>query len=284
MEEVKKDIERSGLAEATKKTLNSRVNRLYATEPFPKSIIKKVVPGITANKASQLAYFQSILSISRISEVFKNTITQKQVRDILKESEKLKEEESERRDKGEERENDLSWEDVKACKDKFPKGSEARLIYLLYTELPPLRADYTPMEIVDKPSQATDENMNYFVNSTKPHMLIRVYKTANKYGEQRLDVSKELADAIPKDQKFMFEFDGEPMQPNTLSKKVVRAFKKYCNLHITINTLRRAYAKHTMSMSKDEQIERALEMGHSLSVHKEYSRRGKDENKNETTE
>ena len=130
--------------------------------------------------------------------------------------------------------------------------------------------------------EANDENMNYFVNSSKPHMLIRVYKTASKYGEQRLDVSKELQDAIPKDQKFMFEFDGEPMQPNTLSKKVVRAFKKYCDLHITINTLRRAYAKHTMNMSKDEQIERALEMGHSLSVHKEYSRRGKDENKNET--
>jgi integrase len=280
MEEVKKDIEKSGLADATKKTLYSRINRLYATEPFPKSLVKKVVPGITANKASQLAYFQSILSISRISGVFKDAITQKQVREVLKESEKLKDEESERRDKGEERENDLSWDEVKACKEKFPKGSEARLIYLLYTELPPLRADFTPMEIVDSKEKASDENMNYYVKASKPYMLVRVYKTASKYGEQRLDVTKELADAIPQDQKYLFEFDGEPMQPNTLSKKVVRAFKKYCDMHVTINTLRRSYAKHTMSMSKDEQIEKALEMGHSLSVHKEYSRRGKDENKN----
>lgn len=282
MDTVKSEIEKSGLADATKKTLYSRINRLYETEPFPKQLVKKVVPGITANKSSQLAYFQSILSIARISGVFKDAITQKQVREVLKESEKLKDEESERRDKGEERENDLSWQEVKDCKEKFPKGTEARLIYLLYTELPPLRADFTPMEIVDKQSQATDENMNYYVKAKKPYMLIRVYKTASKYGEQRLDVTQELADAIPMNQKFLFEFDGEPMQPNTLSKKVVRAFKKYCDLHITINTLRRAYAKHTMSMSKDEQIEKALEMGHSLSVHKEYSRRGKEENKNET--
>jgi len=276
MEDIKNDIEKSGLAEPTKKTLYSRVNRLFETPPFPKSLVKKVVPGITANKASQLAYFQSILSIARISGAFKDLVTQKQVREVLKESEKIKEEESERRGQGEERENDLSWEEVKACKEKFPKGSEAKLIYLLYTELPPLRADFTPMQIVNLKEEATDENMNYYIKESKPYMLVRVYKTASKYGEQRLDVTPELADAIPKDQKFLFEFDGEPMQPNTLSKKVVRAFKKYCNLHITINTLRRSYAKNTMNLSKDDQIEKALEMGHSLSVHKEYSRRGKD--------
>jgi len=274
MEDIKTEISNSELAEATKRTLKSRINRLFETKPFPKSIIKKVVPSITGNKSSQLAYLQSILSIARISEEFKKMVTQKVLRDILKETEKLKESESERRDKGEERKNDISWDDIKACKPKFPKGTEARLIYLLYTELPPLRADYTPMEIVDSKSKATDENMNYYVRSKKPHMLINVYKTASKYGQQRLDVTKELDEAIPKDQKFLFEFNGEPMNPNTLSKKVIRAFKKYCDMHITINTLRRSYSKMTMTLSKDQQIENALKMGHSLSVHKEYSRRG----------
>ncbi len=274
MEDIKKDIENSSLADYTKRTLKSRVNRLFETEPFPKNIIKKVIPNITANKSSQLAYLQSVLSLSRISEDFKQMVTQKQVRDIMKASESLKEEVNEKRSNGELRDNDISWKEVKACKEKFPKGTEARLIYLLYTELPPLRADFTPMQIVSSADQTTDENMNYFVNTSKPYMLIRVYKTSGKYGEQRLDVTKELADAIPKNQTFLFEFDGQPMQPNTLTKKVIRSFKKYCNLHITINTLRRAYASHTMTLSKDEQIEAALDMGHSLSVHREYSRRG----------
>jgi len=279
MDEIKKDIrDASNLADATKKTLESRVNRLFTTQPFPKSIIKKVIPSISANKSSQLAYLQSIMSLSRLSESFKKMVGQKQLRDVLKESEKLKEEENERREKGEKREDDIDWNDVQKCKDKFPVGTEARLIYLLYTTLPPVRADYTPMEIVDDPKDANDENMNYYVRTKKPYMLLNVYKTAAKYGQQRLDVGKELADAIPRDQKFMFEFDGEPMQPNTLSKKVARVFKRYCDLHVTINTLRRSYAKMTMGLSKDEQIDAALAQGHSLSVHKEYSRRGSKEN------
>ena len=276
MEKVKTEIMATELADATKKTLVSRLARLMATDPFPKSIVKKVIPSITANQSSQLAYLQSVMSLSRISSDFKTMVTQKQLRDILKESEKLKEKETERREKGEKRENDIDWEDVKKCKNKFPVGSEERLIYLLYTELPPLRADFTPMQIVKSVDDALDENMNYYVREKKPFMLINSYKTASKYGQQRLDVTKELADAIPKNQTYLFEFNGEAMAANTLSKKVVRAFEKYCDLHISINTLRRSYAKMTMGLTKDEQIDAALAQGHSLSVHKEYSRRGKE--------
>lgn len=276
MEKVKSEIMATELADATKKTLVSRLVRLTNTDPFPKSIVKKVIPSITANESSQLAYLQSVMSLSRISSDFKSMVTQKQLRDVLKEAEKLKEKETERREKGVKRENDIDWDDVKKCKDKFPVGSEERLIYLLYTELPPLRADFTPMEIIKSVDDATDENMNYYVREKKPFMLINSYKTASKYGQQRLDVTKELADAIPKNQKFLFEFNGDPLAPNTLSKKVVRAFKKYCDLHVSINTLRRSYAKMTMGLTKDEQIDAALAQGHSLSVHKEYSRRGKE--------
>jgi hypothetical protein len=273
---IRDSIMATDLADATKKTLISRVTRLMDTDPFPKSLVKKVVPSITANDSSQLAYFQSIMSLSRISPTFKDLVTQKQLREVLKQSEILKEKETERRGNGETRENDIEWEHIKKCKDKFPVGTEARLVYLLYTELPPLRADYTPMEIVDNVDDAVDEDMNYYVRGKKPFMLINAYKTASKYGQQRLDVTPELAAAIPKNQKYLFEFNGGPMSANTLSKKVVRAFKTYCDLHISINTLRRSYAKMTMSLSKDEQIDAAMIQGHSLSVHKEYSRRGKE--------
>jgi len=281
--QVKTDIrEADNLADATKRTLESRVNRLYSSEPFPKSILSKVIPSITAKDSSKLAYMQSIMSLSRISESFKKEVGAKQLRDILKASELLKEKEGERRSNGEKRDDDIDWDDVNKCKDKFPLGTEARLIYLLYTTLPPVRADYTPMEIVDDAKDANDEKMNYYVRGKKPYILLNAYKTAAKYGQQRLDVSKELADAIPRDQKYLFEFQNEPMSPNTLSKKVVRAFKKYCDIHVTINTLRRSYAKMTMGLSKDEQIDAALAQGHSLSVHKEYSRRGnKDDEKEE---
>ena len=278
--QVKTDIrEAANLADATKRTLDSRVNRLYSSEPFPKSILSKVIPSITGKDSSKLAYMQSIMSLSRISESFKKEVGAKQLRDILKASELLKEREGERRSTGEKREDDIDWDDLKKCKDKFPLGTEARLIYLLYTTLPPVRADYTPMQIVDDAKDANDEKMNYYVRGKKPYILLNAYKTAAKYGQQRLDVSKELADAIPRDQTYLFEFQNEPMSPNTLSKKVVRAFKKYCDIHVTINTLRRSYAKMTMGLSKDEQIDAAIAQGHSLSVHKEYSRRGNKDDK-----
>jgi hypothetical protein len=281
--QVKTDIrEAANLADATKRTLDSRVNRLYSSEPFPKSILSKVIPSITAKDSSKLAYMQSIMSLSRISESFKKEVGAKQLRDILKASELLKEKEGERRSTGEKRDDDIDWDDVKKCKDKFPLGTEARLIYLLYTTLPPVRADYTPMQIVDDAKDANDQKMNYYVRGKTPYILLNAYKTSSKYGQQRLDVSKELADAIPRDQTYLFEFQNEPMSPNTLSKKVVRAFKKYCDIHVTINTLRRSYAKMTMGLSKDEQIDAALAQGHSLSVHKEYSRRGnKDDEEKE---
>lgn len=281
--QVKTDIrEADNLADATKRTLDSRVNRLYSSAPFPKSILSKVIPSISAKDSSKLAYMQSIMSLSRISETFKKEVGAKQLRDILKASELLKEREGERRSAGEKREDDIDWDDVKKCKDKFPLGTEARLIYLLYTTLPPVRADYTPMQIVDDAKDANDEKMNYYVRGKTPYILLNAYKTAAKYGQQRLDVSKELADAIPRDQTYLFEFQNEPMSPNTLSKKVVRAFKKYCDIHVTINTLRRSYAKMTMGLSKDEQIDAAIAQGHSLSVHKEYSRRGnKDDEEKE---
>jgi len=273
---VKEDIRAAThLAEATKKTLDSRVNRFFSTDPFPRQIIKKVIPSITANESSKLAYLQSVLSLCRISESFKKAVGPKQLRDILKEAELLKESEMERRQKGENRENDIEWGHLKMLNLKFPIGSEARLIYLLYTTLPPVRADYTPMQIVNSAKEATDSEMNYYVRTRKhPYILLNVYKTAGKYGQQRLDVPRELAEAIPVNQQYMFEFNGQPMQANTLSKKVVRAFHKHTNLHVSINTLRRSYAKMTMNLSKEEQLDAAISQGHSLSVHKEYSMRG----------
>ena len=272
---IKEDIRAaSHLAEATKKTLESRVNRFYTTETFPKHIIKRVIPSITANESSKLAYLQSILSISRISEPFKKAVGAKQLRDVLKEAELLKEREMERRDKGERRPNDIDWGHILMLNLKFPIGSEARLVYLLYTCLPPVRADYTPMEIVESPRQANDPQMNYYVRARKPYILLNVYKTAGKYGQQRLEVPSVLAEAIPVGQRYMFEFNGHPMTANTLSKKVVRAFQRYTGLHVSINTLRRSYALMTMKLSKDAQVDAAITQGHSLSVHKEYSMRG----------
>jgi len=277
---IVKDIEEAeGVGEETKRTLKSRLRKLEAQPEFPKDVIKAVEKASDV-KSGRLALFHSVLSLVRKSDTFAKMVGENQRQKVLREAELLKDEETERRAKGEKRENDLEWKDVLKCEEKVPKNTEDYLVYLLYTSIPPVRADFTPCLIVQNESDADDPDFNYYVRKGR-FVLLNVYKTASKYGQQRLDVPKKLADAIPTNQEWLFQVGDDPITPNALAKKVSRVFKRYCGVNVTINTLRRAYAAHTMTLSKEEQIEAAMKLGHSLSVHREYARRGKPKSKDE---
>lgn len=261
------------VGEETKKTLKSRLRTLAKAKGFPKQL-KRAINATTDQNAMRLNYAHAVLSVYRKSSEFERLIGDKQRKEMLLYAEALKDDERSRRNKGEKRETDIEWKDLLACEDKFPKTGEARLVFLLYTQLPPVRADYTPMLIVDSKEDADDEDLNYYVREKKPYILLNQYKTSGKYGQQRFDVPKKLADAVPTDQEWMFQTGDDPITASALSKKVSRYFAKYCGKKLTINTLRRSYAAYTMTLSKEEQIEAALALGHSLSVHREYARRG----------
>ena len=277
LDAVRRDVSAaSHLAAATRKTLLCRLQRLTLEPSFPRGLSSKVIPAITSHAATRLALMNATLSITRLSEPFRRAVGSEQIRSLFKESEVLREIENERRARGELRATDIEWEKVLELKSRFPLGSEARLLFLLYTVFPPLRADFSPMKIVDDEEQADgDRSFNYLVRSTPLIVILNEYKTAGKYGQQRLQVDcAELAALIPNDQEWLFESGGRPVLATTLSKKVVRAFAKHTGMHVTINTLRRSFARHSMSLSQDEMVDAALTQGHSLSVHREYSRRG----------
>ena len=268
------------LAHMTKKTLKCKLGVLSRTEHFPHDLVEKVVPLISVNGrlGTDIAYMTACLSMCHHSRTFKNLIGRAQIRQLQHRVTELKDVHTKQMVGL--RDTDLDWKTIQSFDHLFPKGSEARLIYLLYTRISNdggvQRADYTPMKIVDTEEEAEqDETINYLVKSP-PTFIFNVYKTANRYHQKTVSVPPEVMEEVPLHQTWLFEFNRHPIVENTLSMKVIRAFRKYAGTKCCINTLRRSYARHTMSMenqSEYQKREMAFNSDHNLSTHMRYAGR-----------
>ena len=272
---VRSDIDSAThLSHFTRVTLLSRVKRLYETQPFPKKIVSVVLSQISDRDSTKLAYIQAILSVMKLSPAFRTLVGESQRTTLVKEAMVLKHKEGERRSNGELRESDIAWEQLLACEESFPSRGEDLLLHRLYTHLPTLRSDYTPVKIVKTRQEADDPGMNYFVMDESPFFILQEYKTAGRYGRQEYPLPKSIVDLVPTHQEYLFESSpGKPVLPNTLSKKVTRAYQKHCGLSLNINALRRAYALHTKQTDGTD-VDAAIAQGHSLTTHHQYASRG----------
>jgi len=273
LETVLADIDSANhLSLVTRQMRKSQIRVLFRTKPFPKKIVTKVLPQLSVKDSTMLNYLGAILGVMRVSPAFRNIVGEHQRKTLLQEFVILKEKETQRVQAAGARETDIKWEDLLACEEKFPEGSEALLIHKLYTHLPTVRSDFTPVKIVDTLAETADTNMNYFVMDdpdTPPVFILNVYKTSNRYGQQIFPLPQSILDMVPKNQTFLFEAaPGFPIFANTLSKKVTRAYKRYCGIHVNINIIRRSYAEHTRGDAVS-----AINQGHSLGTHAKYAAR-----------
>jgi len=128
------------------------------------------------------------------------------------------------------------------------------------------------MRIVNDMSDALGETVNYLVLDP-PCAVFHVYKTANRYGKKVVNMPVEVMEEVPANQTWLFEYNSNPIEANTLSKMVTRAFQRYVDQHVTINILRRSWAEYTMRNSMCDADERSasLAMDHSHAVHRHYA-------------
>ena len=269
---IHEDIERSGLADATKRHYHSKLRAFERSAAFPKDIMQSVGQVNKSGKASsETAYLTFLLGVSRISGEMKKALGT-QARELMKRVDVLTTQSSDERRERKTREGDVAWEDLLECGKHFT--DEDTLIHALYTQVPPQRADYAEMEIVPSRSQVKDESRNYYLKK-EGAFLFQSYKSANRYGPKTVRVPptlKKMLNAL--DQKYVLQaFDGAPYQPNTLSQKVIRMFKRACGMHVTINTLRRSWAAMSMRGNPtDEQVaEYASQLDHSTATHRGYA-------------
>jgi integrase len=133
----------------------------------------------------------------------------------------------------------LNWEEILAVRDKLKPATpddflayQDWVILCLYTMLPPLRADFSPMRIYDEMPPA-DVSGNFVVLSpNKNSFVLQEYKTSGTYGRQEIEIPDELLEVLyewviynPTGWLLVRE-DGEPYTEGNLSQRVGRIMER----------------------------------------------------------
>lgn len=174
----------------------------------------------------------------------------------------------------------ISWNDILAAREKLAIGSLERLLMLVYTAMPPVRADHYATEIVFYPTVPTAQNYLLIKSPRDMTFIIRDFKTARLYEEISSPlpqlVREEVAASLsiyPRKWLFVNE-RGEPFDRKRFSEWSGRVLSGIMGSgrHLTINTLRHLYITQNVdfnsSAKKLEKIGAA--MGHSIGMQKAY--------------
>ena len=179
----------------------------------------------------------------------------------------------------------IPWEDIKKEGAKVTeKDPDRKMIYYLYTMIPPVRAgDYRKVAIV-REDESPPKKTNYY-NIDTGKMTWVDYKTQEFYGEVEIQFPKPLMkniktivearkDAIQ--QKWLLSTsDGNPVHDKTLKKRVGEVFG------VSGTELRRSYITHVLGeefsksrawLNKRKAL--AEQMLHSPKIQEEYIRLG----------
>ena len=148
---------------------------------------------------------------------------------------------------------------------------EERILIALYTQLQPVRLDYTHIKLYD-----TDPKLNkgtyFIINDEVKEVVINEHKTAwdHKIGAIRQPLPERLAEMIQmwfKDETEMF-----PIAEAAFSKRIPRLFKKVTGKPMTVCALR--HSRDTFlyegSLMPKEAKTIAKAMGHSVATAQSY--------------
>jgi len=152
------------------------------------------------------------------------------------------------------------------------------MVMCLYTEIEPRRVlDYTAMQVVSKLKTDLSTEKNYLALKENVFVFNR-YKTQSKYGEQKIEIPKELRKCIDeylethplKDESnypFLVTREGNAFKgSSSITMMLNRIFKK----KISASMLRHIYISHKFGDELKERERVASNMGHSLNQQKDY--------------
>ena len=127
---------------------------------FPKDVERAVAEVNRSGKASsEAAYLTFLLGTSRVSHEMKRALG-KQACELMQRVDILTTQREDEKRERRAREGDVEWEEILECGERFTE--QERLIFALYTLLPPQRADFGVVQIVASRARATDDEGNYF--------------------------------------------------------------------------------------------------------------------------
>jgi hypothetical protein len=153
-----------------------------------------------------------------------------------------------------------------------------KLIYALYTLIPPRRLEYANMYIINKSKKINNKDNYLVIYKYKPvKVIFQDYKTNRTFGVQSYDIPDELAKII---KKYIYKNklkSGDKLLPfneKYLSEVIGKIFFKIYGEKINLNYIRKSYATHIneMNISNNSRSLLALAMGHSLAQSAKYKK------------
>jgi hypothetical protein len=237
---------------ANKKTENTQKNYLTSAIAWTKAL-----PDGKEKEAALKMYREKVKELSDINtgRYMDQTLTEREATKYMKWSEILKNVQ-------------------KAYADRDCLDSD-KLLMAMYTELPPVRLDYSNLQIFIE-SVPTDTKTNYVVLKDKDsYVTINDYKTAKKHGP----ITNALPESLEKRLRLYLAGHPEdkilfPGTDHALGERITRLFKKYCGRAIGSSVLRHSYISdflsHAPSYRQCEEL--SHKMGHTVQLQTFYRR------------
>lgn len=208
---------------------------------------------------------------------------------------KLKKEESQNTKSATQQKNWQEWNDIEnkynELKNKVDEFKDEEnitksqyntllkfIVLSLYTLQPPRRNEYLNMKIVKKYDKDLPSNTNY-LSYDDSEFVFNKYKTAKTEGQVKIPISKELMDNIKifiklrklksdSEEPLIANYDGEAFTAkNTITMILNSIFKPK---KISSSLIRHIYLSHKYGHKTEEQKRDAKEMGHSVSMARDY--------------
>lgn len=172
----------------------------------------------------------------------------------------------------------IKWEEVVKVYKGTTITNEQRLVLAMYCLVPPRRQqDYFAVNLT-KPKVNNNES---YIDLKTADMVIKHFKTVDKYNTWTTKIPNELVDLInkslkdnPRDYLFVMN-SGKPFgNRNSFTKYSNRILEKIFGKKVTVNCLRHAFSTWRNSdrtLTIGERMNDAAAMGHSLETHLSYA-------------
>ena len=154
-----------------------------------------------------------------------------------------------------------------------------KLIYGLYTLLPPRRLEYSNMIVTNQNNlDDLDKNFNYLIfNNNEKYFIFNNYKTYKLKKKKKILIPHELVKLLNEYIVYNNIKSGDKLfniSTNTFGKKITQIFKKIYNENITLRWLRISYTTYIRknNLTNNELKEISYKMAHSLITNSRYNK------------
>jgi len=171
----------------------------------------------------------------------------------------------------------VPYTDIVKSRDELEKGSSERLLFCMYTMLPPLRADFNKVRIYHS-TVPNDPEKNYIIHrGNVATLVLQEFKTSKKITYEKdlpEELVKEIEASIEKNPRPWLFVDqkNKPFSAKSFTQWANRIFARVLGKRMTVSMIRHAYINNLdfnkLTVAEKEAI--AKDMAHTVGTQDRY--------------